>query len=319
MDLVKRLSDGDKAATARAITLVENNDPTSKKIMQEVFKLQTKARIIGVTGPSGVGKSCLVDKLIEVYRKRGKSVGVLAVDPTSPFTGGALLGDRIRMQKHSLDKGVFIRSMGSRGSLGGLSRAAKAALDIISASGKEIVIVETVGIGQVEVDVVKYADTILIVLVPELGDGVQALKAGVLEIGDIFVVNKSDHQGADKAMATILESLTFSQSRAWKPTVVKTEATTGKGVRELTLAIDKHWEYLDSSRVRNRRKITRAQEEILDFLRDEFSDYLDEKVTSSALFKRLVKEIASRKIDARTAAGKVFDRIIAESGSSEVI
>lgn len=312
MDLVKRLSGGDKAATARAITLVENNDSTARKIMQEVFKIQGKTRVIGVTGPSGVGKSCLVDRLIEVYRKQGKSVGVLAVDPTSPFTGGALLGDRIRMQRHSLDKGVFIRSMGSRGSLGGLSRAAKAALDIISASGKEIVIVETVGIGQVEVDVVKYADTVLIVLVPQLGDGVQALKAGVLEIGDIFVVNKADHEGADKTMATLLESLTFTQSKGWKPIVVKTEATTGKGVRELEGAIRKHWDYLDSSTRNDGRKLARAQDEVLDLLRDEFSEYLDEKVMSSALFKRLVKEVASGRIDPRSAAEKVFSEITAE-------
>lgn len=319
MDLVKLLSGGDKAATARAITLVENNDPTAHEIMREIFKIQRKTRIIGVTGPSGVGKSCLIDRLIEVYRKQGKTVGVLAVDPTSPFTGGALLGDRIRMQKHSLDKGVFIRSMGSRGSLGGLSRVAKSALDIISASGKEIVIVETVGIGQVEVDVVKYADTILIVLVPELGDGVQALKAGVLEIGDIFVVNKADHEGADKAVATILESLTLSDSKGWKPRVVKTTATTGIGIRELKQAIDKHWEYLDSAKVTERRTITRAQEEVLDLLRDEFSQYLDERVLSSDSFKRLMKEIASRKIDPRSAAEKVFNKIMANQHSSEVI
>ncbi len=312
MDLVKQLTQGDKAATARAITLVENNDPTARKIMQGVFKIRSNARIIGVTGPSGVGKSCLVDRLIEIYRKEGKTVGILAVDPTSPFTGGALLGDRIRMQKRSTDKGVFIRSMGSRGSLGGLSRAAKSAIDIIAASGKEIVIVETVGIGQVEVDVVKYADTILIVLVPELGDGVQALKAGVLEIGDIFVVNKADHEGADKTVATILESLTLTQPGGWKPKVVETEATTGRGIRELKLAIDQHWKYLDSSANRDKRKLSRAQEEVLDLLRNEFSQYLDEEIISSALFKRVLKEIASRKIDPRTAAKRVFSEIIAE-------
>ncbi len=310
--MVKQLVQGDKAATARAITLVENNDPTARKIMQGVFKIQSKARIIGVTGPSGVGKSCLVDRLIEVYRKEGKPVGVLAVDPTSPFTGGALLGDRIRMQKRSTDKGVFIRSMGSRGSLGGLSGAAKSALDIISASGKEIVIVETVGIGQVEVDVVKYADTILIVLVPELGDGVQALKAGVLEIGDIFVVNKADHDGADKTVATILESLTLSEAGGWKPRVVKTEATTGKGVLELKKAIKDHWNYLDSSANKDKRKLSQAQEEVLDLLKNEFSQYLDEEVISSELFKRLMKEVASRKIDPRSAAKRVFREIIAE-------
>ncbi len=306
MDLVKQLTTGDEVATARAISLVENNDATAPEIMRQVFRVRTKAHIIGVTGPSGVGKSCLVDRLIEAYRKQEKTVGVLAVDPTSPFTGGAILGDRIRMQKHSLDDGVFIRSMGSRGSLGGLSRATKAALDIISASGKDVVLVETVGIGQVEVDVVKCADTVLIVLVPELGDGVQALKAGVLEIGDIFVVNKADHEAADKTAAIVLESLTFSESRGWKPLVVKTVATTGRGIHELKQAISKHWDYLDSSPVRERKRLARAQEEVLDLLREGFSEYLSEEVISSASFKRLINQVVSRKIDPRSAAEKVF-------------
>ncbi len=306
MNLVKQLTTGDEAATARAISLVENNDATAPEIMRQLFRVRTKAHIIGVTGSSGVGKSCLVDRLIEAYRKQGKTVGVLAVDPTSPFTGGAILGDRIRMQKHSLDDGVFIRSMGSRGSLGGLSRATKAALDIISASGKDVVLVETVGIGQVEVDVVKYADTVLIVLVPELGDGVQALKAGVLEIGDIFVVNKADHEGADKTAAIVLESLTFSESRGWKPLVVKTVATTGKGIYELKQAVNKHWDYLDSSLVREGKRLARAQEEVLDLLREGFSEYLSDEVISSASFKRLINQVVSRKIDPRSAAEKVF-------------
>ena len=310
MDLVKRLTEGDKAATARAITLVENSDAAAPEIMRQIFRVKTKAHIIGVTGPSGVGKSCLVDRLIEAYRKQGKTVGVLAVDPSSPFTGGAILGDRIRMQKHSLDDGVFIRSMGSRGSLGGLSSATKAALDIISASGKDVVIVETVGIGQVEVDVVKYADSVLIVLVPELGDGVQALKAGVLEIGDIFVVNKADHEGADKAAAIILESLTFSESRGWKPMVVKTVATEGNGIHGLKLAISRHWDYLESSHVRERKRITRVQEEVLDLLREEFSEYLSDEVISSDQFGKLINQVVSRKIDPRSAAEKVFAGIL---------
>lgn len=312
MDLVKQLSRGDEIATARAITLVENNDPSAQQILKKVFKLPRKAHVIGVTGPSGVGKSCVVDRLIEAYRKQGMKVGVIAVDPTSPFTGGAILGDRIRMQRHSLDKGVFIRSMGSRGSMGGLSRATRASLDILSASGKDVVIVETVGIGQVEVDVVKFADTILIVLVPELGDGVQALKAGVLEIGDIFVVNKADHDGADKTVTTILESLTFSDSKGWKPIVVKTVATSGRGIHELTAGIEKHWDYLNSSRARERKKLNQATEEVLDIVREEFSEYLTDEVMSSASFQALIKEVASRSIDPHSAAEKVFAKMIAK-------
>ncbi len=252
----------------------------------------------------------MVDQLIETYRKQGKTVGVIAVDPTSPFTGGAILGDRIRMQRHSLDEGVFIRSMGSRGSMGGLSRATKAAIDILTASGKDVVIVETVGIGQVEVDVVKYADTVVIVLVPELGDGVQALKAGLLEIGDIFVVNKADHEEADRAVQTILESLTFTQSKGWKPEVIKTVATSGKGIRDLVKTVEKHWKYLDSSRQGEARRLDQARDEILELLRDEFSEFLSEAILSKSIFKRLVRDVASQKLDPRSAALRLFEDIV---------
>ncbi len=310
MDIVDELSRGDKAATARAISLVENNDALAREIMKKVFALRRDARVIGITGPSGVGKSCLVDRLIEYYRKQRKKIGVIAVDPTSPFTGGAILGDRIRMQRHSLDEGVFIRSMGSRGSLGGLSLATSSAIDILSASGKEIIILETVGIGQVEVDVVKYADTVLIVLVPELGDGIQALKAGLLEIGDIFVVNKADHEGADGTVLTILESLTFSESKGWRPPVVKTVATSGRGIHELIRAIQKRWDYLDTSGLGKRKRLNQAEEEVIDVLRSEFSEYVSEEVVSKAPFRKLMKQVASGKIDPRSAAERVFAEMI---------
>jgi LAO/AO transport system kinase len=309
LDLVKRLSKGEKAAIARAITLLENDDPSSREIMKQIYSLRSKARVVGITGPSGVGKSCLADRLIETYRKKRKSVGVIAVDPTSPFTGGAILGDRIRMQRHSLDKGVFIRSMGSRGSLGGLSQATKGAIDILSAGKKDVILVETVGIGQAEVDINMYADTVLVVLVPELGDEVQALKAGLLEIADVFVVNKADHEGADKTVHTLLESLTFSDSGGWKPPILKTVATSGAGIRELLQVIEKHWNYLDTSGAGDRKKLSQARDEVVNLLRNEFLQYLTDEVVSKPFFKKTVAQVASRKVDPRSAASKLFSEI----------
>lgn len=310
MELVKRLARGDKTAIARAITIVENNEKDAVQIMKGVYPLAGKAHVIGITGPSGVGKSCLLDGLIGTYRKMCKKVGVIAVDPTSPFTGGAILGDRIRMQKHSLDEGVYIRSMGSRGSLGGLSHATKASIDILSAAGMDIILVETVGIGQVEVDIVRYADTIVIVLVPELGDGIQALKAGLLEIGDIFVVNKADHRDADKTVLTIRESLTLTDGKGWTPPVLKTIATTGKGMHELVAEIKNHWAYIDSSGARKGKHRDEVESEIIEKLENEFAEYLQREIASKSSFRELVQATASRHGDPRSAAEELFKEIM---------
>lgn len=242
--LIERMTSGDRAALSRLITIVENMDPTADEILKEIAPFKRRSYVVGITGPPGAGKSTLAGKLISFLRGSGFRVGVIAVDPSSPFTGGAILGDRIRMAEHSLDSGVFIRSFGTRGARGGLSRATSGTLALFGVFGMDYTIIETVGVGQTELDIVKLADTVVVVLVPEAGDSIQTLKAGLMEIGDIFVVNKADRDGAKRLAVEIGNSLSpVSKSRGWETPVLLTVAREGTGVEELFKAILNHSYY----------------------------------------------------------------------------
>ena len=265
---------GDVKAVARAISVVENNSSGANELIEKIYPNTGAAHRIGITGPPGAGKSTLVDKLTHLYTESGKSIGIVAIDPTSPFSGGALLGDRLRLQEFSLNKDVFFRSMASRGSSGGISRKTGEVVDILDSSGKDIVMIETVGVGQSELEVAGTADTTIVVLVPESGDGIQAMKAGLMEIADIFVLNKSDREGADLMIANISESLQLRNEMNWTPKIVKTSAINNEGISELMEAIEEHSEWLSSEELigskRNIRLINRVKEIILEELNEQF-------------------------------------------------
>ncbi|MBU7043050.1 MAG: methylmalonyl Co-A mutase-associated GTPase MeaB [Theionarchaea archaeon] len=308
MELVDQLLNGDRRACARLITLVENDDPQAQEALKTLYPHTGNAHIIGVTGPPGAGKSSLVDKLTEVYRSQEKTVGVIAVDPSSPFTGGALLGDRIRMQERATDTGVFIRSMGTRGHMGGLSVCTKDAIKILDAFGKDIIIVETVGTGQDEVDIIKAADTVLVVTMPSLGDDIQAIKAGILEIGDIFVVNKSDLEYADKAVLELEMMLDFGEERLWKPPVIKTVANTGEGIPTLAEAIKSHMTFLQDNNLLEEKRKIKVRMELLEVLNQCVTKKILEKCEKTDEFNTLIDSITQRKMDYYTAAEKLLQQ-----------
>jgi LAO/AO transport system kinase len=264
-DLVERARQGQPRAVARLISLVEDAHPALREVMAALAPHSGQAWIIGLTGSPGVGKSTSTSALVRAFRERDLRVGVLAVDPSSPFSGGALLGDRVRMQDHALDRGVYIRSMASRGHLGGLSWATPQALRVLDAAGCDVVLVETVGVGQSEVEVAGLADTTVVLLAPGMGDGIQAAKAGILEIGDLFVVNKADRDGADTTVREIRHMISLAEGRQpgeWRPSVTKTVASTGDGMDELMTALDKHHEWLQRTGTLRERRVRRAADEI---------------------------------------------------------
>lgn len=312
-ELIERMLKGDKRATARLITLVENDEEKAREIVKKIYSNTGRAYIIGITGPPGSGKSTLVDKLIKKARDEGNIVGVIAIDPTSPFTGGALLGDRIRMQRHSTDPGVFIRSMATRGSLGGLAKATNDAIKILDAYGCDIIFVETVGVGQIEVDIVKTADTVVLVTVPGLGDDIQAIKAGLMEIADIFVVNKADKEGAEATMFELELMLDLEkdkwQKSGWRPPVVSTIAFTNKGVDELWGAINEHMEFLlNSGKIKEKRKF-RVREEIKAIVSSKIARKIGEKMGEDDIAV-LIEMIAKREIDPYSAADLVLEKAL---------
>ncbi len=306
--LVKGVLHGEKRAIAKTISIIENNEPEAQKIISQIYPKTGNAHIVGITGPPGAGKSTLIEKLVKELRNRGKTVGIVAVDPTSPFSGGAFLGDRVRMQDLSLDSGVYIRSMATRNHPGGLAKATKDAARVLDASGKDVVIVETVGAGQSEVEVVKVAQTILVVLAPGLGDDIQAIKAGQMEIGDIFVVNKGDRENANKAVSDIQAMLELApEKKGWKPVVIKTSALTGEGIADLLERIDEHAKHLKKGAHGERRK-ERVETELAEALTQRITESLMKELKQSEEWKRLTKKILSRKIDPYSAADKLLEK-----------
>jgi len=304
--LVKGVSKGDKRSIARAISLVEDNEPEAQRLMALLYPKTGKAYVMGITGPPGAGKSTLIEKLVKELRNRGKTVGVVAVDPTSPFTGGAFLGDRVRMQDLSLDPEVYIRSMATRNYPGGLAKATKDALRVLDASGKDVVIVETVGAGQSEVEVVKVAHTVIVVLAPGLGDDIQAIKAGQMEIGDVFVVNKADRENANKAVGDIEAMLELATEKTgWKPPVVKTSAFTGEGIAQLLELVDQHRAYLRTGVLDERRK-ERVENELIEALKEKITESILSDFRSRGEWKKLTQRILARETDPYTAADKLL-------------
>ena len=310
MDVVAELLNGSKLAIARAITAVENEYEHATEIMQALYPHTGHAYIIGITGPPGAGKSTLTDKLTKEYRSRGKTVGIIAVDPSSPFSGGAILGDRIRMNELTMDDGVFIRSMATRGSLGGMSRKTAEVVKILDAAGKDIIIVETVGVGQSEVDIVKTADTTLVVLVPGLGDDIQAIKAGILEIGDVFAINKADREGVERLNLEIEMMLDLDQAEnKWRPKVMRTIASQNEGVCELVNAIEEHATHMIKSGLIQRRRFERTRTEILAMLDEAIKVYLMQKVAGSK-FESLTMEVNQRKNDPYSAVRSILAEVL---------
>jgi LAO/AO transport system kinase len=315
--LAERVLSGDPRAMARAISLIEDENPATPALIRAIFRRTGRAYLVGVTGPPGAGKSTLVDRLTSELRRLGQTVGVIAVDPTSPFTGGAVLGDRLRMQAHAEDRAVFIRSMATRGHLGGLARATGDAALVLDAAGKEVILIETVGVGQDEVDIIRTADISIVTLVPGAGDDVQALKAGIMEIADIFVVNKADREGADRVVAEVEANLALRAYRPeeWRPPILKTTATTGAGVAELVAAI---WTFRARSAQTGRapgttladRQRSRIEYRLRELVAQRFMDRLEREVLAPTELASIVERIAAREIDPYTAADGLLARAL---------
>jgi LAO/AO transport system kinase len=305
--LIDRISAGETTAVARAISRVEDGASDASDLMKEVFARAGKAVVVGITGAPGAGKSTIVDKLAAFYRAQGDRVGIIAVDPSSPFSGGAILGDRIRMQTLSLDKNVFIRSMATRGNLGGLARGTVDAVAILDAAGYQKILVETVGVGQDEVEIVKTADVCVVVLVPGMGDDVQTMKAGIMEIGDVLVLNKADREGALRAEKELQALLTLAvREDAWQPAIVKTVATENKGIEELALAIAQTRESQKSRAESSQRRRAIARWRILELLREQLLEHALGKNGSAAKLDRLAEEVASKQRDPYSAAEELM-------------
>lgn len=306
-ELVRRMLSGEHLSLARLITMVERETDEAGRIMSLVYPHGGRAHRVGVTGPPGAGKSTLVDRLVAAVRAGEQTVGVLAVDPTSPFSGGAVLGDRIRMQRHYLDSGVFIRSMATRGSHGGLPRAAKAVTRLLDASGKDFIAVETVGVGQVELDIVKRSDTVVVVLVPGAGDTVQTMKAGIMEIADIFVINKADQPGADKLMVEMETMLEMSPGRAgWKVPILTTEAHVGKGIEELRLEIARHRQSMEDSGELTARREAQRKDEILEGIRGRVEAHILHLIENDSDFADIMRRVETGELDPYGAAREIL-------------
>jgi LAO/AO transport system kinase len=314
--LAQRLLDGDRRALARAITLVENDRPEGWALVKEVYPHTGKAAVVGFTGPPGAGKSTLIGALTKARREAGRTVGVLSIDPSSPFTHGALLGDRIRLSEHFLDEGVFIRSMANRGALGGLSEAALQAALLLDAAGRQDVFVETVGVGQAEIDIIDHADTIVLVLMPGSGDSIQALKAGVMEIPDVIVINKADHPLTDTMVREIrgvlslanLDRSTEEARASWRVPIVKTEANQGRGIAELIERLEEHRAHILAKDELSARRRRNLRNEMLSIATARMRRRLEEDLREDSEFERLLEEVVQRRLDPASAATLLLER-----------
>ena len=308
-ELVDGVREGDRRALARAITLVENGDPLAYELIRELYPETGRGYAVGVTGPPGVGKSSLISSLVRLVREQGTSVGVISVDPSSPFTKGALLGDRIRLADHFLDPEVFIRSMGTRGHLGGLAETTLQAALILDAAGKELLFLETVGAGQSEVEVIGIADTVLLVLMPGSGDSIQALKAGIMEIPDVIAVNKRDHPAAKTMLNEVRSILALDTERDWKPPIVLTEAVTGEGVPELWEKIVEHRAHLEESGTLAERRAANLAGEVFAVASARATARLEAAVAEDEELRRLLGEVQRRELDPLTAVREIMERV----------